>query len=159
MWIATVRIRASNLRVWDIITPNMEKKPQQLIEPERPSTRAIHTARAGGNIQAVKSAMEIYNLDKEVYKIDLADFERQAKALSDPTTFLQDTISAHNITYLRTLSHTHGTYYKHSKRSWLPVTQHRNTRSFMPIGKYAKVLETRIWKPGWTNRTVYTLKH
>ncbi|SLM40368.1 hypothetical protein LPUS_11143 [Lasallia pustulata] len=45
--------------------------------------------------------MEIYNLDKEVYKIDLADFERQAKALSDLTTFLQDTISAHNITYLK----------------------------------------------------------
>ncbi|SLM38807.1 Ribonuclease H-like domain [Lasallia pustulata] len=45
--------------------------------------------------------MEIYNLDKEVYKIDLADFERQAKALSDLTTFLQDIISAHNITYLK----------------------------------------------------------
>ena len=101
MWIATVRIRASNLRVWNIVTPDAEEKPQRLVEPERPSTTAIHTARAGGNVEAVKSAMEIYNLDKEVYKIDLADFERQAKALSDLTTFLQDTILAHNITYLK----------------------------------------------------------
>ncbi|SLM34143.1 Ribonuclease H-like domain [Lasallia pustulata] len=101
MWIATVRIRASNLRVWNIVTPDAEEKPQRLVEPERPSTTAIHTARAGGNVEAVKSAMEIYNLDKEVYKIDLADFERQAKALSDLMTFLQDTISAHNITYLK----------------------------------------------------------
>ena len=100
MWIVTVRIRAFNLRVWDLVTPNVEEKPQQLVKPNRPSTRAIHTARAGGNVEAVKSAMEIYNLDKEVYKIDLADFERQAKALSDLTTFLLDTISAHNITYL-----------------------------------------------------------
>ncbi|SLM36894.1 Ribonuclease H-like domain [Lasallia pustulata] len=103
MWIATVRIRASNLRVWNLVTPDAEEKPQRLVEPERPSTTAIHTARAGGNVEAVKSAMEIYNLDKEVYKIDLADFERQAKALSDLTTFLQDTISAHNITYLKNI--------------------------------------------------------
>ena len=92
MWIATVRIRASNLRVWDIVTPNAEEKPLQLEKPDRPSTIAIYTARAGGNAEAVKIAVEIYNLDKEVYKIDLADFERQAKALSELTTFLQDTI-------------------------------------------------------------------
>ena len=79
MWITTVRIRASNLRVWDIVTPNVEEKPQQLVKPVRPSTRDIHTARAGGNVEAVKSAMEIYNLDKEVYKIDLTDLSVKQK--------------------------------------------------------------------------------
>ena len=28
MWFATVRIRVSNLQVWNIVTPDMEEKPQ-----------------------------------------------------------------------------------------------------------------------------------
>ena len=100
MWIATVRIRASNLEIWNIVNPDLEEKPQRLKKPDCPGMDDIHSARASKNAEKIKNAMEMYNLDKEVYKIDLAEYEHQVKALTDLTTFLQDMITAHNITYL-----------------------------------------------------------
>ena len=60
----------------------------------------IHSVRASKNAEEIKNAIKMYNLDKEVYKIDLAEYKHQVKALTNLTTFLQDTITAHNITYL-----------------------------------------------------------
>ena len=100
MWIATVRIRASNLGIWNIINPDLKEKPQRLKKPDCSGMNDIHSVRASKNAEETKNAMEMYNLDKEVYKIDLAEYEHQVKALTDLITFLQDTITAHNVTYL-----------------------------------------------------------
>ena len=100
MWIVTVRIRALNLEIWNIVNSDLEEKPQCLKKSDCLGMNDIHSARASKNAEEIKNVMEMYNLDKEVYKIDLAEYEHQVKALTDLITFLQDTITAHNITYL-----------------------------------------------------------
>ena len=75
MWIVTVRIRASNLEIWNIINSDLKEKPQRLEKPDCPGMNDIHSARASKNAEEIKNTIKMYNLDKEVYKINLAEYK------------------------------------------------------------------------------------
>ncbi|MCJ1469801.1 hypothetical protein MMC07_008443 [Pseudocyphellaria aurata] len=48
-----------------------------------------------------KTKYEAYKARKDIYKTNLAKFERREKAFGDLITFIQDTIAAHNVTFIQ----------------------------------------------------------
>lgn len=48
-----------------------------------------------------KDALEPYKLQNSLYKTQLGEYERQKRAFGDLISFIQDTISAHNVTFIQ----------------------------------------------------------
>lgn len=95
-WISFVRARATTSRVWDLIDPDADVKPDSLIEPTLP--RYVMPADDTAFNLITYNA---HKARKDLYKIDLQLYERQQKALSDIITFIQDTIAASNVPFIQ----------------------------------------------------------
>lgn len=95
-WISFVRSRATNTRIWDLVDPSKETKPEALTEPIEP----IYMVPEDDSLFD-KNAYDAYKARKEIYKTKIARYERQEKAFGDLIIFIQDTIAAHNVIYIQ----------------------------------------------------------
>ena len=95
-WISLVQSRAQNNDIWHLINPDFTKRPQSLPILVIP-TFVIPAAGTPLN----KFALELYKLQNSLYKTQLREYEWQKKAFGDLILFIQDTISAHNITFIQ----------------------------------------------------------
>ena len=79
------------------MNPSLEAKPESITKPAKPDVQAIKQIPKDQQ----KAALEELKLDKDIYKFELKDYNKERKAFADLTTFIQDTIAASNIVYLQ----------------------------------------------------------
>lgn len=95
-WISFVRTRATNSRVWDLVNPDLTTKPISIVEPIEPEFEI-----PDDSVLFDRLGYEAFKARKDAYKTKYAKYERQQKALSDLITFIQETITSHNIVYIQ----------------------------------------------------------
>lgn len=95
-WIFSVRIRATSTRIWDLVNPDLTVRPVSLKEPIEPEFQF-----PADDAQFDKLKYEAYKARKDIYKTNLAEYERQEKAFGDLISFIQDTIAAHNVPFIQ----------------------------------------------------------
>ena len=91
-----MRARATTTQIWDLINPNLAERPLSLKQPVEPEFEM-----PDDDAQFDITKYEAYKARKDIYKTKLAKFERQQKAFGDLITFIQDTIAAHNVTFIQ----------------------------------------------------------
>ena len=72
-------------------------KPETLTKPTKPDLQRIRQLPK----EEQKAALEDFKIEKDIYKFELDDYEKERKAFADLTTLIQDTIAASNIVYLQ----------------------------------------------------------
>ena len=90
-------MKAEQLEIWDKVNPTLNIKPESLAKPAKPDLQRIRQLPK----EEQKAALEDFILEKDIYKFELNDYEKERKAFADLTTFIQDTIAAGNIVYLQ----------------------------------------------------------
>lgn len=78
------------------VNPDLTEKPLSLKKPTEPQFKVLDD----DNIFD-KVGYEAYRAIRKVYKVKLAENDHQKKAFGDLISFIQDTITAHNITYIQ----------------------------------------------------------
>ena len=95
-WFSFVRSRATNSGIWDLVNPEIITKPISIQSPTEP-VFILSTDAATFDPRAY----EVYKAQTHIYKIQLAKYEKQQKAFADLITFIQDTITVQNATYIQ----------------------------------------------------------
>lgn len=95
-WISFVRTRAINNRIWDLVNPDLTTQPVSFKEPVESEFQI-----PDDDTQFDKIKYEADKARKDVNKTSLAKFERQRKAFGDLISFIQETIAAHNVTFIQ----------------------------------------------------------
>lgn len=156
-WLSFVKARATGTRVWNLIDPELTVRPVSLLEPIAPFY-IIPVNDADFNIATYNT----YKARKDLYKTDLALFERETKALSDIISFIQDTITASNVAFIQ-LEEAHPWNYLRALKARLAPTD--DARSLEIEQKYHKLckgpgtqnLET--WLDEWIANYTEARKH
>lgn len=94
-WLYLVQSRAKATRIWDLVDPLKETKPTQLTEPQFPEL-----AEPGEDQAITPEAYKTYKAQSGRYRDLFTRFERQEKALSDLTTYIQSSISIDNLSFI-----------------------------------------------------------
>ena len=76
--ISFVRTRAENNNIWKLVNPELTEKPASLSEPVTPTYD-----QATDDEQFDPKKYEAYKARVQVYKMELAKFDRQQKAFGD----------------------------------------------------------------------------
>lgn len=96
-WISFVRTRAStNTKIWHLVNSDLCERPNALLEPIESGFKM-----PANNNQFDSVKFKAYKAWKDLFKSQLAKYERQEKAFSDLLIFIQETIAAHNITFIQ----------------------------------------------------------
>ena len=80
-----------------MIDPSQNTKPQCLEEPAEPDTTDLLKDQSAAEIQIAFNKYQAY---KEVYKIQLAKYEKQKRSLTDIISYIQETIAVQNVVYI-----------------------------------------------------------
>lgn len=90
-WISLVRTRATKSRIWDLVNPSLTEKPVALEDPEVPEYDIPEDGKDFDH--------EAFKAQTRVYKMRLAEFERQNESSGDHISCIQDTIPIHNLIF------------------------------------------------------------
>ncbi|MCJ1265435.1 hypothetical protein MMC22_005313 [Lobaria immixta] len=90
-WISFVRTRATKSRIWDLVNPSLTEKPVALEDPEVPEYDIPEDGKDFDH--------EAFKAQTRVYKMRLAEFERQNESSGDHISCIQDTIPIHNLIF------------------------------------------------------------
>ena len=92
VWLSFIRMITMGDRIWDLVNPDLETKPQHLAEPIEP------VFVRGETLDLV--AYNIYKADSEIHTKQLKKFQRQQDAFNGLVRHIQSTISAEAAVYL-----------------------------------------------------------
>lgn len=118
IWISFVEARATRSGIWESITPDLVLEPAVLKKPTPPQF-VIPENDADLNL----SAFTAYKARQEMYKINLALFEQEAKALGDMVAFIQETVATHNVPFIQN-EKPHPWHYLRALKQRLAPTDH-----------------------------------
>lgn len=94
LWISYVQARSVFDGLWPLIDPSLPAKPSRLEKPIIPKSQISSTGVITSETLALHKAQTI------VYKILLAKYEKQQKALKEIMAFIQESISTNNGTLI-----------------------------------------------------------
>ena len=97
-WLSIIKHKATAMEVWGLVDPDILEKPENKIRPTRPD---IATVRRLTDATQRQIAMENLKLDEKSYRLDLQEYERERKHLTDLTETIMNTLDADNTVYVR----------------------------------------------------------
>ena len=95
-WISFLKMKATNLNIWGLIDPQLPVKPEALAKPIEPifdpgaSTASFN-----------KDGYEFYKAQHHLYRPQLARYKKQKEAFVSIISFIQETITAHNVVFIQ----------------------------------------------------------
>lgn len=95
VWFYFVRTRATITGIWELVDPDLTERPVLLEEPVEP----VYVVPDDDDFHPIPYAA--YEARKEIYRWKLTKYEQQVKALGDLTSFIQETIAPHNVTFIQ----------------------------------------------------------
>lgn len=93
-WLSVVRAKATGLRIWHLIDPAINVKPIGLDEPDEPDL----DDQPGSNFTEKHAR---FKMAATKYKRDLQDFKDQHDSMAKIISFIYDTTSINNLTYIQ----------------------------------------------------------
>lgn len=90
-WLYLIKIKAASLGIWELVDPAKSTKPEHLERPLAPNF-IVPT----DPTKISKESFELYQMQAEVYKIRLEQYEHQQKTFGELMDYFKDTISGHN---------------------------------------------------------------
>lgn len=94
LWISYVQARSVFDGIWPLINPNLPAKPFRLEEPTTPTLQISSTG------VITPDALTLHKAQTTEYKLLLAKYEKQQKALKEIVSFIQESISTTNGTLI-----------------------------------------------------------
>lgn len=92
-WIWRVKIKATNTGIWELVDPDLEVMPVRKAKPQPPERVNLE--------QADTVRTELAKANYQVYKLELAEFKKEEKALTDLFNFIRQTISPANVIHIQ----------------------------------------------------------
>lgn len=95
-WISFVKSRADNNDIWELVNPELTEKPETLKKPQKPNYDLPED-----DAQFDQKKFEAYKARMQLYKADLAEYEKQKKAFGDLISFIQETITTSTAIFIQ----------------------------------------------------------
>ena len=135
-WLSFIQTKATRSGIWDLINPSLATKAAEFPEPVKPSPPLPEPGQ-----QVDKNAVETYKLLTADYKLDLDEYDRQQRALTEITNFIHETVSVQTATFIKKAD-THPWSQLRALKARLAPTD--SARSVEVINKHHRLVEEVI---------------
>lgn len=95
-WIFSVKTKAMNSGVWDLINPDLNIKP---LQQERPIKPTFVVPQSTNEID--KDSYKLFKIQISAYKHDLDEYDRQQNALMEIINFIHDSLSVQTALFIK----------------------------------------------------------
>ena len=150
-WFLFVRTRATNSGIWNLVNPETTPKPLDVLPPIKP----VFILPIDPSTYD-PAAYEVFKVQTHIYKLWLGEYEKQQKAYADLITFIQETVTVQNATYIQKVDAHPWNLLRALKERLAPSDE---ARSIEIENKYHKLCkgpgkqDMEIWIEEW--QTVY----